>query len=72
MHRTEPGKVSPLPAFYRQTRAAYLELADAGGGSMKSLEGNQLINQQVLMLAFGNNWTQQVAQFAHVSEAAAP
>lgn len=72
VHRTEPGKISPLPAFYRQTRAAYLELADAGGGSMKSLEGNELINQQVLMLAFGNNWTQQVAQFAHVSEAAAP
>jgi hypothetical protein len=40
VYRTEPGKVSPLPAFYQQTRAAYLELAHAGGGSMKSLEGN--------------------------------
>jgi hypothetical protein len=69
VHRTEPGKVSPLPAFYQQTRAAYLALAHAGGGSMKSLEGNSQINQQVLMLAFGDNWAEQVAQFAHVSEA---
>jgi hypothetical protein len=72
VHRTEPGKISPLPAFYQQTRAAYLELASAGGGSMRSLEGNRLINQLVLMLAFGNKWTQQVAQFAKVSEAASP
>jgi hypothetical protein len=72
VHRAEPGKVSPLPAFYQQTRAAYLELAYAGGGSMKSLEGNDLINQQVLMLAFGNDWAEQVAQFAHVSEPASP
>jgi len=72
VHRTEPGKVSPLPAFYQQTRAAYLELSHAGGGSMKSLEGNDQVNQQVLMLAFGNNWEEQVAQFAHVSEPASP
>jgi hypothetical protein len=37
---------------------------------MKSLEGNDQINQQVLMLAFGNNWAEQVAPFATVSEAA--
>jgi hypothetical protein len=72
VHRAEPGKISPLPAFYQQTRAAYLELAYAGGGSMKSLEGNDLINQQVLMLAFGKNWAEQVAPFAQVSEAASP
>jgi hypothetical protein len=70
VHRTEPGEVSPLPAFCQQTRAAFLELAHAGGGSMKSLEGGDQINHQVLMLAFGNHWADQVAQFAHVSEAA--
>jgi hypothetical protein len=58
VHRAEPGKVSTLPAFYQQTRAAYLELARPGGGSMKSLESNDQINQQVLMLAFGNNWAE--------------
>jgi len=70
VHRAEPGEVSPLPAFYQQTRAAYLELAHAGGGSMKSLEADDQINLQVLMLAFGNHWADQVAQFAHVREAA--
>jgi len=39
---------------------------------MKSLEGNDQVNQQVLMLAFGNNWEEQVAHFAHVSEPASP
>jgi hypothetical protein len=37
---------------------------------MKSLEGNDQINRQVLMLAFGNNWAEHVAQFATISEAA--
>jgi von Willebrand factor type A domain len=72
VHRAEPGKVSPLPAFYQQTRAAYFELAHAGGGSMKNLEGTDQINQQVLMLAFGNNWAEQVAQFAPVREPTSP
>ena len=39
---------------------------------MKSLEGNDQINQQVLMLAFGNNWAEQVAQFARVKEPTSP
>jgi hypothetical protein len=29
---------------------------------MKSLEGNDLINQEVLMLPFGNNWAEQVGR----------
>ena len=48
-------------SFLSETRAAYLELAHAGDGSMKSLEGDDQINQQVLMLAFGNNWAEQVS-----------
>jgi len=72
VHRSEAGKVSPLPTVYEQTRAAYLELADAGGGSMKSLKGDDQINQQVLMLAFGDNWAKQIAQFAHLSEPVSP
>ena len=65
-----PGKISAMPAFYQQTRAAYLALAHAGGGSMKSLEGDDRINQQVLMLAFGDKWTEEVARFGHLEEAA--
>ncbi|HEV2171055.1 MAG TPA: VWA domain-containing protein [Candidatus Binatus sp.] len=63
VHREEPPKLSPLPAFYRQTQAAYKVLATAGGGSMKSLTKDSHINQQVLILAFGDQWQQQVAAF---------
>jgi hypothetical protein len=63
VHREEPPKISPLPAFYRQTQAAYKVLAAAGGGSMKSLTKDAHINQQVLILAFGDQWQSQVAAF---------
>jgi hypothetical protein len=70
VHGEEPPKLSPLPAFYQQTRAAYVTLAHAGGGSMKSLEGDDRINQQVLMLAFGDKWADEVARFGHLGETA--
>jgi von Willebrand factor type A domain len=63
VHREEPPKISPLPEFYRQTQAAYKVLATAGGGSMKSLTKDSHINQQVLILAFGEQWQSQVAAF---------
>jgi hypothetical protein len=63
VHREEPPKISPLPEFYRQTQAAYKVLANAGGGSMKSLTKDSHINQQVLILAFGEQWQSQVAAF---------
>ena len=63
VHREEPPKISPLPEFYQQTRAAYKVLANAGGGSMKSLTKDTHINQQVLILAFGEQWRNAVAAF---------
>ncbi len=63
VHREEPPKISPLPEFYRQTQAAYKVLATAGGGSMKSLTKDAHINQQVLILAFGDQWQSQVSAF---------
>src|ERR1700730_17028 len=63
VHREEPPKISPLPEFYRQTQAAYKVLATTGGGSMKSLTKDSKINQQVLILAFGEQWQSQVAAF---------
>ena len=63
VHREEPPKISPLPAFYRQTQAAYRVLATAGGGAMRSLSKDSHINQQVLILAFGEQWQNQVAAF---------
>src|SRR5260370_1493875 len=63
VHREEPPKISPLPEFYRQTQAAYKVRATARGGSMKSLTKDAHINQQVLILAFGEQWQSQVAAF---------
>ncbi len=63
VHRQEPPSISPLPEFYQQTRQAYKVLASAGGGSMKSLTKDAHINQQVLILAFGDQWQSQVSAF---------
>jgi len=63
VHREEPPRISPLPEFYQQTRAAYKVLANAGGGTMKSLTKDTHINQQVLILAFGEQWQNAVAAF---------
>jgi von Willebrand factor type A domain len=63
VHREEPPKISPLPEFYQQTRSAYKVLANAGGGAMRSLTKDTHINQQVLILAFGEQWQNQVAAF---------
>jgi von Willebrand factor type A domain len=63
VHREEPPKISPLPEFYRQTEAAYKVLSAAGGGGMRSLTHNVHINEQVLILAFGEQWQSQVAAF---------
>jgi hypothetical protein len=63
VHREEPPKIAPLPPFARQTQAAYKVLATSGGGSMKSLTKDAHINQQVLILVFGEQWQSQVAAF---------
>jgi von Willebrand factor type A domain len=63
VHREEPPKSSPLPAFDKQTQAAFRVLAAAGGGEMRSLFHNVQINQQVLILAFGRQWERQVSAF---------
>ena len=63
VHRQEPPSISPLPEFYQQTRQAYKVLAGQGGGAMRSLSKDAHINQQVLILAFGEQWQQQVAAF---------
>jgi VWA domain-containing protein len=53
----------PLPAFYLQTQNAYRTMAAAGNGSWHSLTKEQQINQQVLMLVFGEEWRREVATF---------
>ncbi|MFZ0889759.1 MAG: vWA domain-containing protein [Candidatus Binataceae bacterium] len=63
VHRQEPPSISPLPEFYQQTRQAYKVMAGAGGGALRSLTKDTHINQQVLILAFGEQWQTQVAAF---------
>jgi hypothetical protein len=58
-----PGAIQNLPTFYGQTQTAYQSMATAGGGVWKSLTKDQQINQQVLILAFGNQWQTEVASF---------
>ena len=64
VHREEPPSISPLPAFYQQTRQAFKIMSTVGGGAMRSLSKDVHINQQVLILAFGEQWQQQVSAFA--------
>lgn len=58
-----PKKIPPLPHFYIQTQNAYRTLAAAGGGSWHSLTKDKQINQQVLILVFGEQWRSEVAAF---------
>jgi hypothetical protein len=66
VHREEPPQISPLPEFYRQTEAAYQVLAAAGGGTMKSLAHDMRINREVMILAFGDNWRDQIGAFTRL------
>jgi hypothetical protein len=58
-----PGATANLPGFYAETQAAYQAMAAAGGGVWKSLTKDQHINQQVLILAFGEQWQTEVSAF---------
>jgi hypothetical protein len=58
-----PVTASSLPEFYLETQAAYQAMARAGGGAWRSLTKDEHINQQVLMLAFGEQWHSEVAAF---------
>jgi len=58
-----PDAAKNLPSFYNETRQSYQSMAQAGGGVWKSLTKDEQINQQVLILAFGTEWQNEVAAF---------
>jgi hypothetical protein len=66
VHHEEPtpAEIGPLPEFAKQAQAAYKVLAAAGGGSIRSLSHDAGINQQVMILAFGDKWQEEVRRFA--------
>jgi hypothetical protein len=53
-----------LPAFAKQAQAAYKVLAAEGGGSIRSLSHDAEVNQQVMILVFGDKWQEEVSRFA--------
>lgn len=58
-----PGAFDNMPGFYGQTQRAYQAMAAAGGGVWKSLTKDQQINSQILILAFGTEWQNEVSAF---------
>jgi hypothetical protein len=59
-----PAEIGPLPQFAKQAQAAYKVLAATGGGSIRSLSHDAEINQQVMILVFGDKWQDEVSRFA--------
>jgi hypothetical protein len=64
VHRDPTIEVSPLPEFARQAQAAYKVLTVAGGGSIRSLSHDENLDQQVMILVFGDRWQEEVRRYA--------
>jgi len=66
VHREEPtpADIGPLPPFAKQAQAAYKVMAATGGGSIRSLSHDADVNQQVMILVFGDKWQDEVSRFA--------
>ncbi|HSZ23829.1 MAG TPA: hypothetical protein VK782_11825, partial [Candidatus Sulfotelmatobacter sp.] len=66
VHGTEPTPrdIGALPEFAKQAQAAYKVLAAEGGGSIRSLSHDAEVNQQVMILVFGDKWQEAVSRFA--------
>ena len=63
-HHEYPKEISPLPQFARQAQSAYKELAMEGGGSIQRLSHDANIEQQVMILVFGDRWQEEVRRYA--------
>jgi len=63
VHHKAPPKESWFPEYDRETQKSFREMATAGGGTMKPLMPRDNIGQVLLVLAFGEKWEQDTAQF---------
>ncbi len=63
-HGEYPTEISPLPQFARQAQLAYKKLAVEGGGSIQRLSHDANIEQQVMILVFGDRWQEEVRRYA--------
>jgi von Willebrand factor type A domain len=64
VNRDPTAPISPLPQFARQAQIAYKVLATEGGGSVRSLTHEANIDQQVMILVFGDRWQEEVRRYA--------
>jgi hypothetical protein len=66
VHHVEPTQeeIGRLPEFAKQAQAAYKVLAVAGGGSVRSLSHDADVNQQVMILVFGDKWQDEVSRLS--------
>jgi hypothetical protein len=66
VHHEEPTPkdIGPLPPFAKQAQAAYKVIAAEGSGSVRGLSHDAGINQQVMILVFGDKWQEEVGRFA--------
>jgi hypothetical protein len=61
----DPGRpISPLPQFAREAQLAYKKLALEGGGSIQRLSHDANIEEQVMILVFGDRWQEEVRRYA--------
>lgn len=56
-------KVSPIPAFYRETTDAYRQITHTGGGELLALGSEKELLRQVMVLTFGKRWRVEMAGF---------
>jgi len=61
---SKPYQPSPMPEYYKQTAVVLSEIAKAGGGENIQLGDQKELIREVLILAFGSRWKQEMAKFA--------
>lgn len=64
LHGTDPEKISPMPEFYNEVRAAYGKVSKTGGGELASLGSDAELTDQILFFAFGSRWKNEVARYS--------
>jgi len=57
-----PEQISPLPAFYAETRELYRRFAKLGGGEVIPMEDPNRLAEQLLVAAFGPQWQREVTK----------